>query len=131
MLQLWHHRDLIEQHQIQVVVISFDRLELAAEYVKQSAWTWPLLLDRDRAIYNTYTQGRASLLALAGPTSIFKYLKLLGQGQKLQKGGEDYFQLGGDVLIDPENVIRLHSVSRNPHDRPRVLQVLDKFFDEN
>ena len=131
MLQLWHHRELIERNKIQVIVITFDHHELADQYAKQAEWTWPLLLDRDRQTYETYTKGPASLAALAGPTSIFKYLKLIWGGQKLQKGGEDYFQLGGDVIIDPENMIRLHHLSRNPHDRPKVRDVLHQLFPES
>lgn len=128
MLQLWHHRETIKRHNIQVYIVTFDQRELASEYDSESKWNWPILLDRERKTYKKYTKGRASLAALAGPISMFKYLNLLWKGQRLQKGGEDYFQLGGDILIDTEKTIRLHHVSQNPHDRPKVKKVLEDLF---
>ena len=38
---------------------------------------------------------------------------------------DDVYQLGGDVLIDPEGTIRLHHVSRIPIDRPSVESLLE------
>ena len=37
----------------------------------------------------------------------------------------DVRQLGGDVLIDPQGVIRLHHVGRGPADRPAVARLLN------
>ena len=42
--------------------------------------------------------------------------------------GLDFIDLG-DVLIDPEGVVRLHYISEGPHDRPSVqtlLSVIEK-----
>ena len=123
---MWRRRDSLKQNDIQVFLFTFDRLELAQEYAAESEWDWPLLLDRERQIYDQYTKGRGSFAAIAGPISIYKYVKLLLAGQKLQKGGEDYFQLGGDVIIGSDRKIQMHHISQDPHDRPDIDQVLSQ-----
>ena len=87
--------------------------------------TWPLLSDIDRSLYAAYGMGRADWWSIYGPSSIWHYLKLLASGRRLEKPGSDYRQLGGDVLIDPGGVVRLHFVSDSPHDRPEAETILD------
>lgn len=59
-----------------------------------------------------------------GPRSWMAYIKLLAQGKKLSKSDGDVEQRGGDVVIDPHGVIRLHYIGVGPGDRPAVEQVL-------
>ena len=45
------------------------------------------------------------------------------QGFRLGKMGKDFLQLGGDVLVDPQGVIRLYYASHDPHDRPDFSEI--------
>lgn len=62
---------------------------------------------------------------LWGPRSWLAYLKLLAKGQKLRKSEGDMEQRGGDVLIDPAGIIRLHHIGSGPGDRPDISIILE------
>ena len=97
---------------------------MAMEYAQSTQLEWPLLLDTERQLYQAYGMERASWWALYNPVSIWKYLKLICAGKGPGKPGRDWRQLGGDVLIDPRGIVRLHFVSINSHDRPSVEAIL-------
>lgn len=75
-------------------------------------------------LYRGYQMGRGGWWAIFGPASIWHYLQLLARGRRLHKPGRDWWQFGGDVLIDPRGIVRLHFVSASPHDRPEVDSLL-------
>jgi hypothetical protein len=52
------------------------------------------------------------------------YFKELLKGNKPMKSEGDIYQRGGDVIIDPEGVVRLHHIGEGPADRPSVEQIL-------
>ncbi len=47
------------------------------------------------------------------------------QGRRLHRSDGDVNQLGGDVLIDPTGIVRLHHVGSGPADRPSVSSLLE------
>jgi hypothetical protein len=101
---------------------------MAMSYVEETSLPWPLLLDANRSLYRSYQMDRAGRWAIYGPASIWHYLKLIFQGRRLRRPGSDWRQLGGDILIDPSGIVRLHFVSVSPHDRPTpesILQLID------
>ena len=100
---------------------------MARAYVEQTGLEWPLLIDRERKLYQAFQMERGSWWAIANPVSIWRYVALMLRGRKLQKSGEDYRQMGGNVLLDPDGNIRLHHVSHHPHDRPEVREILKRF----
>jgi hypothetical protein len=51
-------------------------------------------------------------------------MKLLLRGRKVRRPSGDVYQLGGDVLIDPSGIVRLHHVGSGPADRPTVHSLL-------
>lgn len=116
-----HLRDL----EVSVAVVTFDADYMARTYVQQTGIEWPLLIDQDRALYRAYQMDRATLWSIYGPASVWNYLKLLFQGQRLRRPGRDLRQLGGDVLVDPQGIVRYHFVSTSPHDRPSPRTMLD------
>ena len=93
---------------------------MAIAYVQQTNLTWPLLLDEDRKLYRAYQMEYGRRWAIYGPASIWNYAKLI-----VYRPGKDWRQMGGDVLIDPDGVVRLHYVSESPHDRPPVTSILE------
>jgi hypothetical protein len=52
------------------------------------------------------------------------YLQELLKGQLPKQARGDIFQRGGDVLIDPAGIVRLHHVGAGPADRPAVETIL-------
>lgn len=105
-------------------VVGFDNDILGKNYVRQTGLPFPLLLDRERRLYRAYGMERGTWWQIYGPGTIAKYIALMMRGRMPGKPGEDWRQLGGDVLISPEGIIRMHHVSRNPHDRPSVAAIL-------
>jgi hypothetical protein len=59
-----------------------------------------------------------------GPRTWWVYGKELLKGEKLHKAEGDVMQRGGDVLIDPNGIVRLHHVGEGPADRPAVETIL-------
>ena len=131
MLQLWQNKERLVKANFKTIVVTFDNETMAREYVQESDWNWPLLLDENLQLYNRYSRGRASLASVAGPISIYKYLRLIFRGRKLRKAGKDLFLLGADIVVDPNGMIRFHSRSRNPHDRPSIDHVFNRLNLEN
>ena len=109
---------------IRVKVITFDADYMALAYVKQTKLPWPLILDPDQTLYDAYGMTRSSWWGMYGLPSIWKYLKLIFRGQMPGKPGKDWRQLGGDILIDRQGIVRLHHVSTGPHDRPSIESLL-------
>ncbi len=98
---------------------------MAQAYLDQSRLNWPLLLDEKLTLYSAYGMTRGSWLDIYGPASIWRYITLIAGGRLPGKPGRDWRQLGGNVLIDPNGVVRLHHVSATPHDRPDVQSILN------
>lgn len=114
----------LEQLGVRVAVVTFDHSPLAKNYVKQTGLSWPLLLDEERKLYAAYGLERLDAWSIYGPASVWHYLQLIFRGRKIAKPGRDYRQAGGNVIVDPNGLIRFHHVSTSPHDRPAVEELL-------
>jgi hypothetical protein len=68
---------------------------------------------------------RARAWDLYGPSALWLYLKLLAKGRRLRRPGSDVNQRGGDVLIDPAGIVRLHHVGEGPGKRPAADSILN------
>ena len=110
--------------EVTVAVVTFDGGPIVQAYAAQTGMSWPLLLDQGRTLYRSYGMLHGRGWDLYGPPAIWAYLKLLARGRRLRRPGSDVTQLGGDVLIDPDGVVRLHHVGRGPADRPAVDAIL-------
>ena len=86
--------------------------------MKEPGLRWPLLVDESRELYAAYDMHRGRWRDILGPSSWWVYARLLLRGRRLQ-------QLGGDILIDPKCIVRLHHVGSGPADRPAVSSMLD------
>ncbi len=114
----------LEARGIAVAVLSFDRNALVDSYVEQTKLPWPILMDHQRQLYHAYGMEHGHAWNLFGPRAIWAYTRLLLRGRRPRRGGRDLAQLGGDVLIDPEGIVRLHHVANGPADRPSVELLL-------
>ena len=85
---------------------------------------WPPLVDQERSLYRAYGMGHGRRRDILGLASWKAYAKLVAGGRRLHRPTGDTRQLGGDLLIDPQGVVRLHHVGSGPADRPSVDQLL-------
>ena len=109
---------------MRISVITFDADFMALAYVQKVNLPWPLLSDLDQKLYAAYGMVRGNWWSIYGLPSIIKYLSLIARGRFPGKPGKDWRQLGGDILIDPEGIVRVHHISTGPHDRPTVESLL-------
>ena len=124
MTQLRQHELQLKERNVDVAIVTFDADFMTKAYVEQTGLPWPLLVDSDHSVYDAYGMGQGSWWSIYGPVSIWNYLKLIFKGSGIHKPGSDYRQLGGDVLIDPEGIVRFYHGSESPHDRPSVKSLL-------
>lgn len=99
---------------VQVAAVTFESLDKARPYAEElQLEPWPLLLDTDRTVYDAYGMVRGGWWQILQPANWVGYGQLFWQGYapRVPALGTDVFQLGGDVIIDPQGVIRLHDCS--------------------
>lgn len=120
-----HEAELAELS-VAVAVVTFEAGFLARQYVEESGLVWPLLVDENRELYRGYGMLAASFWDIWGPKTWWAYLKAVLRGQKLQQSQGDISQRGGDVLIDPNGMVRLHHVGEGPADRPSLALIMEK-----
>lgn len=109
---------------IRVVVVTFQPAPLARVYLAEMSPPFPVLVDESRELYRAYGMGKARAWDLWGPATWWAYLKEGVRGRLPRRPQGDPAQQGGDVLIDPDGVVRLHHVGRGPADRPRITALL-------
>lgn len=97
---------------------------MASTYAEDFDLPWSILLDSQQLLYRAYGMTRGSWWSIYGIPSIWKYLKLIFSGTRPGKPGRDWRQLGGNILIDPDGIVRVHHISTSPHDRPTVDELL-------
>ncbi len=117
--------DEIERLGIEVCVVTFEREFFVRAYIEDTGMPWPILIDENRELYSAYGMERGRASDILGLRSWWTYAKLLLRGRRLRRSEGDVFQLGGDVLVDPDGIVRLHHVGNGPADRPAVSTILD------
>ena len=106
--------------EVNIVVVTFEAGPVAQAYLRETAMNWPLLVDESRTLYGAYGMLQGRLWHIFGLPAVWAYAKLLMQGRKLRGTSGNVRQLGGDVLIDPQGIVRLHHIGSGPADRPAV-----------
>jgi hypothetical protein len=114
----------LRKRNVEVVVVTFEAGLLALGYAEETSLQWPLLVDADRVIYREYGMLSASFGDVWGPRTWWAYLKAILHGDRPRKSEGDIYQRGGDMLVDPEGIVRFHHVGKGPSDRPSVDEIL-------
>jgi alkyl hydroperoxide reductase subunit AhpC len=117
--------DELERLGIKICVVTFEREFVVRAYIEETQVSWPILIDESRELYSAYGMERGRASDILGFRSWWTYAKLLLRGRRLRRGEGDIYQLGGDVLVDPHGIVRLHHVGNGPADRPAVSKILD------
>jgi peroxiredoxin len=122
--QLRQYEKELVKFRVKVAVVTFEAGFLARSYVQDMGLKWPLLIDEKREVYKAYNMFTASFWDIWGPRTWWAYLKEFSKGRLPKKSAGDISQRGGDVLIDPNGVVRLHHIGQGPADRPSVEAIL-------
>ena len=119
-------KDEFDRRGVGIIVISFAEPERLAPYQERHHWPFVMLADPKRIAYHAFALKRLSLLRVFSPSTLRLYIRLLHEGKKIQSyGKDDYYQAGGDFLIDREGNIFFAHRSQNPADRPPIEKLLD------
>jgi peroxiredoxin len=120
-------KDEFARRGISVAVVSFAEPARLIKYQEHHNWPFVMLADPDRIAYHTFGLKRLSWLRMFSPATVALYFKLLREGKRLQRyGDDDYAQGGGDFIIDSEgNILFVHR-SRDPADRPTTAKLLQE-----
>jgi alkyl hydroperoxide reductase subunit AhpC len=121
---LREQEDQFSRRNARIAVVTFENDFFARQYVADTGLSWPLLVDETRDTYRNYGMLAASFWDIWGLKSWQAYLRALLRGEKLQPSAGDIYQRGGDVLIDPKGIVRLHHIGEGPADRPGVETIL-------
>ena len=106
-----------------VLIISFGALPLAQAWLEETCSPFRLLLDPERVYYRDYGLER-SLRRSWNLRTIWRYAQLLASGRRWRGIQGDSAQLGGDVVVSADGIVRLAYRSHDPTDRPDVDQLL-------
>ena len=116
-----------EEHGVSIVVISFADPERLSHYQGVHAWPFTLLADPQREAYSHFGFKLLTWDRVFSWATVKVYAHLLWRGRKIERyGRDDYFQSGGDLLIDREGRLYFAHHSRGPADRPEVGQLLEE-----
>ena len=119
------HERALEDLGIRVAVVTFETTPFVRAYLAETNVAWPVLIDHDRTLYRGYGMHRGRLRDIWGGRTWVAYMKEFARGRLPKYSGADTRQLGGDVLIDPAGIVRLHHVGTGPADRPAVAAILE------
>jgi len=110
-----------------ILVISFDTLDKVREYRSRLNLSFPIAADVERTAYRAYGLTKASFLQTWHPKTLWRYVRLLRAGRKLQipKKGSDLSQLGADFVVDADGIIIYAHYSERPDDRPDITDILN------
>lgn len=120
-------KDQFEERGAAIVVVSFAPPERLVSYQLIHRWPFVLLADPDRNAYRYFDLKRLPWYRVFSPSTLRLYLSLLLKGRRIQNyGKDDYFQAGGDFLLDREGTILFAHRSHDPSDRPAVKRLLEE-----
>ncbi len=107
-----------------VLIVSFESPAAIARYADDPDLPGPVVSDPERVLYRAYGMMRAGLMDVWGPATWWAYARSMAAGLLPRASDADAAQRGGNVLVDPGGIVRLHHVGRGPADRPSVRRIL-------
>lgn len=119
------------RNNIEVVIVTFEDAENALNYQGEAHLEWPVAVDSSRELYNYYGLTKAGFWDLWGFSTWRVYIREMLKGNMPRPARNDIHQRGGDVLINPQGMVKLHHISKGPADRPKIDDVLQLVENEN
>ncbi len=125
MLQLQQKMVTLDTLGIRVLTVTFESRESALIYAKETESPWPVLVDEGRTLYRAYGFKRSKLRHLLGWSTMLTYFREALAGRWPRWPVSDTVQQGGDILIDPDGIIRFLYVGSGPGDRPDIDRIAE------
>jgi peroxiredoxin len=121
--QLCQHQEEFERQNVKVLILSFGTLPAAQAWLEETCSPFELLLDPERRVYEAYELERSAFRSWNVRT-LWRYVRLLASGRRWRGIQGDSAQLGADLVVDPEGIVRLAYYSHDPTDRPAAETLL-------
>jgi hypothetical protein len=121
------------RNKIEVVVVTFEEEEQALNYQKDLDLPWPVAVDISRELYDYFGMNKAGFFDLWNVATFRIYAREMLKGNWPKRAQGDVQQRGGDVLIDPQGMVRLHHIGRGPADRlsaDTVADLVERYSEE-
>lgn len=109
----------------EVVLVLFTRRRNLRGYRNRNGIPYTVVTSEDRAAYDAYRLGRASVWRAYGWRTIKKYATLMRKGRRFEAPTEDTLQLGGDFVVAPDGTLAYEFRSSGPDDRPPVDELVE------
>ena len=123
MAQLCRHLGELERLNVRVLILSFGTLPAARAWLEETCSPFELLLDPERRVYEAYGLVR-SVVRSWNLRTLWRYVRLLASGRRWRGIQGDSAQLGADLIVDPDGILRLAHYSYDPTDRPAADTLL-------
>ena len=106
------------------MLVTFAPISRAQAHIDERKLDWTVLVDEHRTLYRAYDMGRAPWWRVWSVATLRAYAREIRRGEWPRRAREDVRQRGGDVLVDPEGIVRLHYVGKGPAHRPSVDAII-------
>jgi peroxiredoxin len=115
-----------DRRDVAIIVISFAESAKLIRYQQYDNWPFVVLADPGRTAYRAFNLTRLSLFRVFSPSTLRLYFKLVREGARVRHyGKDDYYQAGGDFLLDRDGNVLFAHRSSEPSDRPAATRLLD------
>ena len=125
MLQLQQNMGILDTLGVRVLTVTFESSESARIYAEETESPWPVLVDEGRTVYRGYGFDRSKFRHLFGWATMSTYFREALAGRWPRWPVSDTVQQGGDILIDPDGIIRFLYVGSGPGDRPDIERIAE------
>lgn len=104
--------------------MSFEDAQGVKRLISNHKLPFVVLLDSQKQVYSQYGMIYREKGPIITWRTVVSYLQLRLKGYPRQRRGSDVRQMGGDVIIDRQGVVRFIHRSRYPEDRPDIAEML-------
>lgn len=108
-----------------IAVVTFAAPGLLAAYRQHLAVPFPVLSDPDRVLYRLLGAERGARRQVWSLGTLRTYARLLCKGRRLRRPTEDIRQLGADVVVGRDGIVRYLHLPATPASRPPVQALID------
>jgi len=120
-------KEAFDKDGVTIFVVSFAQPERLVGYQQEHRWPFVVLADPDRSAYRAFGLKRLRWFRVFSPATVKLYCDLLRKGRKSRSyGPDDYYQGGGDFILDREGKVLFSHPSDDPADRPSVSRLLEE-----
>ena len=116
----------LETLNTRLLAVTFEPEGRVREYRQREHIDVPMLRDPKRETYRAFGIQRATLPGVFAPRSIWYSITQFLRGRLPRFARADWYQLGGDVLVDEAGEAVWVYRSREPADRPSINTVFNE-----